>query len=378
LGDTTPSTGQNVPYLATAGSIFTQDNNALVGGTPVAEATATNPANGEREAITNQSATINATDQAFATVLKNLTSYSQNATPTLTNDDILTYGLSLRVEGSPPSASSTTFNAAPLTGTVLTGGVDGNVTNKFILISDTIPVGTDLNALPTAPTGWRVVYSSTLTTTLANQAVWSTTPPTFPAPAISRVGFIYDPDNVLTTDSPAIAPNTNIIGFSFSLRTESTFGTNGTIGGQIANITQAFGTSNGGAALVYDESGDQNPSNFNDSGTPGSNTPTTGVAAPADGTDPGNNSGTDPAGNTIGGGEDNIYNIPAPGVSAVLLGPEGAAGATGPTSNNDDFTNRGASFPDADTPANTDIALQISVKTYNRKRVVNNAYACPL
>lgn len=355
LGDTNPSAAQNVPYLNTPGSIYTQDNNALTGGAPVAEATATAPANGEREASVIQSATINATDLAFATVLKNLTTYSQNGTPNLTNDDLLTYGLSLRVEGSPPSASSTAYNAAPLTGTVLTGGVDGNITSRFILISDAIPTGTSLNALPVAPTGWRVVYSLSPIATLANQAIWTLTAPAFPATNVTRVGFIYDPDNNLATDSPAIAPNTAITGFSFLVRTNTTFSATGTTGGQIANIAQAFGTSNGGTALVYDESGDQNPSNFNDTGTPGSNTPTNGVATPgSQGIDPGNNSGTDPAGNTVGGGEDTVYNIPAPGTSAVLLGPEGAAGAIGPTNNNDDFTNRAASFPTLDTPLNTD------------------------
>lgn len=114
LGDTNPSAAQNVAYLNTPGSVFTADNNTLTGGTPIAEAAGTAPANGEREASNIQSATINATDQAFATILKNLSSYSQNGSVNLTNDDLLTYGLSLRVEGSPPSASSTTFNAAPL------------------------------------------------------------------------------------------------------------------------------------------------------------------------------------------------------------------------------------------------------------------------
>lgn len=158
----------------------------------------------------------------------------------------------------------------------------------------------------------------------------------------------------MATDSLAIAPNTNITGFSFLVRTTTTFSADGLTGGQIASIAQVFGTSNGGTTLVYDESGDQTPSNFTDAGTPGSNTPTTGVATPTiDGTDPGNNAGTDTTVSPFGG-EDHLLNIPAPGVSAVLLGPEGAAGATGPTNNNDDFTNRAASFPTLDTPANND------------------------
>ena len=362
LGDTTPSAAQNVAYLNTPGSVFTADNNTLTGGTPIAEAAGTAPANAEREASNIQSATINATDQAFATILKNLSSYSQNGSTNLTNDDLLTYGLSLRVEGSPPSASSTTFNAAPLTGTVLSGGVDTNITSKFILISDAIPFGTSLNAIPVAPVGWRVVYSTSLTSITADKAVWSTTPPaSFPATNVTRVGFIYAPDNPLgslssAANSRAIAPNTNITGFSFLVRTTTTFSVDGTTGGQIANIAQVFGTSNGGTTLVYDESGDQSPSNFTDAGTSttGANAPTTGVANPAnDGTDPGNNAGTDTTASPFGG-EDNILNIPTPGVSAVLLGPEGAAGATGPTSNNDDFTNRAASFPALDTPASND------------------------
>ncbi|PSB31750.1 hypothetical protein [Chlorogloea sp. CCALA 695] len=209
----------------------------------------------------------------------------------------------MRVEGSPPSASSTAFNATPLTGTVLSGGVDLNTTSKFILISDTIPFGTSLNAVSTPPTGWRVVYSESSTTTLPNtadKAVWSTTPPAN-LTTVTRVGFVYaplTPTGLLTNavNSPAIAPNTNITGFSFVVRTTTTFGSNGTTGGQIANIAQVFGTSNGGTTLVYDESGDQTPSNFNDAGTSttGSNTPRNGVATPGtDGTDPGNNTGTD-------------------------------------------------------------------------------------
>jgi hypothetical protein len=130
---------------------------------------------------------------------------------------------------------------------------------------------------------------------------------------------------------------TTVTGFSFQVVTSNIPIT----GGGVSNIAQVFGTTSGSTTLVYDESGDQNPSNFSDGPTPTPTpyTPTSttnnGVANPTtDGTDPGNNTGTGP------NGEDNIVTVAPP--SAVLNGPFGAPTAIGPTSNNDDFTNKAA------------------------------------
>ena len=92
------------------------------------------------------------------------------------------------------------------------------------------------------------------------------------------------------------------------------------------------------------------PSNFNDDGSRGSNTPTTGVAVPGtDGTDTAsNNTGTGP------GGEDNVYTVAPAGI--VLNGPNGQPAATGPTGNNDDFTNLSTPIPAGTAPGATDRA----------------------
>ncbi|MFN9208007.1 MAG: hypothetical protein ACK6C8_13705, partial [Pseudanabaena sp.] len=113
-------------------------------------------------------------------------------------------------------------------------------------------------------------------------------------------------------------------------------------GGVINNIAQVFGETVGDPTnrVVYDESGDQNPNNFEGAVPPAPEgtlfTPTTdnGVPNPAtQSTDPNNNNtGTGP------GGEVNIFPIvPAGG---ILNGPNNVPGAIGRTDNNDDFTNR--------------------------------------
>ncbi len=183
LGDTTPSSQQNVPYLPSSGSVFTVDNNGQT-STPIAEANLTAPANGEREASNNQSATINATSQAFAAILKS-SAHNNNNTPGITNDDKVTYGLSLRVDGNAPSGSS--LLAAPLIGTALSpGGVStggpADTTTKYILVSDAIPANTDLDSAPIPPTlDWKVVYTTSDPTLVkANEAAWTTITPTTP------------------------------------------------------------------------------------------------------------------------------------------------------------------------------------------------------
>ena len=336
LGDTGPNDNsaatQNQPDApdgSTAGEIRTVDN---ADGTAPGEAPGT-PSNGEREASVTQQILVGSQPQAFAAILKTRTAYSDSGTAAL-NDDVLTYGLSLRVDATAPSGTSG-LSPANLVGTT----VNGIGTNR-VLVSDAIPAGTVLTpaSTPTAPTTpgtWTVVYTiDSTTTTTANNATWTTTRP---ASGITRIGFVYD-----ATTTP-IAAGTTVNGFSFQVTTTGVTATT-----TIANIAQVFGqTAGGGTTLVYDESGDQTPSNFNDDGTVGSNTPTNGVANPAtDGVDSNNNNtGTGP------GGEANVYTVAAAGT--ILNGPNGQPGAVGPTNNNDDFTNKSSAVPAGQAPNTT-------------------------
>lgn len=302
------------------------------------------PSNGEREASANQQVLVGAQPQAFAAVLKTQGAYSDAGTVGVFNDDLQTYNLSLRVDNAAPVGTSASLIPADLEGTLVS--VNGSNINR-ILVSDAIPAGTVLStATPVAPAGWTVVYTDAPTaTTTANAALWQTTRAALAGP-VTRVGYVI---------STPVAKGTTVTGFSFQVVTSGLSATNG---GTIANIAQLFGeTVGGGTTIVYDESGDQTPTNFNDNGTRG---PNTGIDANGDGIpEPSIGTGVanpitdenDPTGNNTGtgvGGEDNIL-ILAP-TGAVLNGPIGAPAAVGPTSNNDDFTNQSTDIPAGTAP----------------------------
>lgn len=356
LGNT-PANAQNVLRSPDGGDVYTVDN---ANGSPNEVAGA--PVNGTREASnTSINVRVGSTVKTYslATILKTRTNYSNAGTTSIT-DDTLTYGLSLRVEGNDPTGQGIT--PAPLEGTNIqldTGS--GVTTQKRILISDAIPTGTDLKAVPTAPTGWIPVYTITPVTTDANAATWTTTAPGTLS-AVTRVGFIND-----TVTS--VAPNVTVNNFSIQLAVKG--GVNSPL--QVANIAQVFGQTPGTNAPVYDESGDQNPSNFD--GQPGNMTPPpdtdTGVvrdgvpdtlpessvddgfidtpATPETGVD-GNNDNTG-----VGqGGEANIFTIEIPVTSAVLNGPVNAPDAIGPSgTTNDDFTNKSSLVPAGTAPSSS-------------------------
>lgn len=205
-----------------------------------------------------------------------------------------------------------------------------------VLISDAIPVGTTLTGTPAAPSGWTVVYTVTPTSTTANGAAWTTTAPT-DLSTVTRLGFI---------SAGTVAKGAALTGFSYVVITT---GASPSAPTTVSNIAQAFGQTSGDTtnALVYDESGDQSPSNFNDDGSRASNVPTSGVANPAaDGTDTANNNtGTGP------GGEDLVYTVAPAGT--ILIGPSGAPAAVGPTDNTDDFTNQSTPLPAGTAPGQT-------------------------
>jgi hypothetical protein len=314
--------------------IRTVDNTGTANGD-----TAGNPVNNEREASAFQQITIGAQQQAFAAVLKTRTGYSNSGTSAL-NDDVLTYKLGLRVDNARPSGSSGALAPAALAGTPISVG---GVTVSRVLVSDAIPAQTVLTGTPTAPSGWTVVYTASPVGTIANAAAWFTNPTAIGGIAnAKRIGFI--------NDGP-IPPSTTVIdNFIFQVQTTGVTTTT-----TIANIAQVFGTTDGGGtAIVYDESGDSTPTNYNDNGTPGSTTPTTGVADPnTDGIDRGNNNGGDTLDPSLnGGGENNVYTLTEPGT--ILNGPNGQPGATGPTGGiNDDFTNKSSNVPEDQAPGST-------------------------
>ncbi len=324
----TPGDAQNQLRVADGGDVYTVDGTAA-GATPIPEAPGA-PVNGDREASATQSIPVSSNPQALAALLKT-SSVNNQGTPAI-NDDVINYSLTLRVQNTPPPGS-TNITPAPLQGT---GAINGLPAGNYVLISDAIPASTDLAGAATltpalTAAGWQVIYTTDPVTTNANAATWTlTTPGAFPATAVTRVGF------VLNTDvRGAIPAGTTLSGFSFPVAPEAAFVAAG--GGDVVNIAQVFGRTAGTNNPVYDESGDQNPSNYNDDGTPGSQVPTDGVAVPGNGIDPGSNTGTGP------GGENNRVTLTPP--IGVLNGPQGQPAAVGPTGINDDFTNRTAPVP---------------------------------
>ncbi|MEH2239705.1 beta strand repeat-containing protein [Nostoc sp.] len=352
LGNT-PGDAQNQLRNPDGGDVFSVDNpdNSVTGevsGTPV---------NGTREASATEQIKVGVTlkTYALATILKVRSGYN-NAGTTAITDDKLTYDLSLRVESNDPTGQGIT--PAALTGTSIKVNT---VTGNYILVSDAIPAGTDLAVAPTAPPGWQTVYTTDPVTTDANTASWTTTAPPSLA-SVTRVGFINNPATITS-----IAPGTTVNGFSIQLAVKST-----AISPLIvANIAQLFGQTPTSNFPVYDESGDQNPSNYD--GPPGNMTPPPGTdsngdgvpdtlpatsvddgyintpASPETGTDTGNNNtGSGP------GGEANVFTVQAPVASSVLNGPQNAPDATGPSGlTNDDFTNKSSLVPAGTAPNTT-------------------------
>ncbi|WP_066382444.1 MULTISPECIES: hypothetical protein [unclassified Anabaena] len=362
LGETTPAeTATNSPRAGSVNDnrdVYTVDN---LNGTP--EEVTGLPANGVVEGSAAASITVSPKYYSLATILKTRGNYSNNGTPGDITDDTIDYNLSLRVESSDVTGQSIT--PSPLAGSTVPGLPGSN-----ILVADAIPFGTQLAVAPTVPTGWQVVYSTTPVTTSANVATWTTVQPG-DLGTVTRIGFIKP-----TTDGDTntyLAANGQSTSFSMQLRVR----TGQTAPLTIANIAQVFGKTPETNAPVLDESGDQNPSNFDGTSgnmTPPSNTDTNGDNVPdqlpptvPDGyitdpkTDPSdlNTTGTDTAGDNTGdtnnpganaGGEANVFSV---NVSSVVNGPNGSPDAVGPTDNNDDFTNRSSNVPANTAPGST-------------------------
>jgi len=321
LGDTGPNDNtaatQNQPLTAGTGDLTTIDVDPTVA-----------PVNGTREASATDSRPFasNNAPLALATVLKTSSLTSNNGTPAVPTDDEITYDLGMRVESVVPAGN--VFQAAPLEGTAL-ASLDGAAATR-ILISDAIPEGTALTGVNTSlPTGWTPVYSLVAPAGTDPLGVaWTTVAPT-DLSTVERVGFIHN---------GPLAPGYATTGLTFTVDTRDL----PAAGGDIDNIAQVFGETVGDPTdeVVYDESGDQNPNNF-DGNTPpdatGSNYPAGGDDGVAD--EP--NDGIDTVGDNTGNGPDGEINriTIIPPNDDILNGPDGTPGAVGPNNDNDDFTN---------------------------------------
>lgn len=297
------------------------------------------PSNGSREASAEQNRPFAGADNplALATVLKRSAVTGNN--PSSAQDDQITYTLGLRVESEPPIG--TTFQAASLEATEI-ANVDGSAA-QAILVADAIPEGTVLQSVGTLPPGWSIVYSTTAAASSEPLTVpWTATPPTNLS-TVTRIGFIHK--GPLSAGYSVNNLNFTVVTSNLPLE-----------GGRINNIAQAFGETVGDPdnEVVYDESGDQDPNNFEGSTPPdlsGTNYPAggdNGIADPvADGVDTDNtNSGSGP------GGEVNQVSIVPPN-DDILNGPDGVPGASGPTDANDDFTNLSTAVPVGVAPGDT-------------------------
>ncbi|MEH1873802.1 beta strand repeat-containing protein [Nostoc sp.] len=320
----TPGDAQNQPRSADGGDVYTVDNNNAAGAS----------INGVREASVTQKITVGNTakTKALATILKTKTAYDNAGTSSL-SDDLLTYGLSLRVESNDVTNSGVT--PAALAGTTIS--LDGAA---HILVSDAIPANTVLNATPTAPTGWKVVYTTTATTTNAESATWSYTAPGSLS-SVTRIGFVNDP-SVVTS----VGTGTTVSGFNIQVKASGIAAN--TPSATISNIAQVAGTTAGDpTSKVYDNSGDQNPDNYNSSNNTFATTPDAGTTSTTTDTQ-NNNTATN---STTGAVNTTTLTVPSP--TSVLNGPNGAPDAVGPTNNSDDFTNKSALIPPNIAPGST-------------------------
>lgn len=288
-----------------------------------------------REASASQSKPFASADNplALATVLKDATVVGNSSTSAA--DDQITYALGLRIESVVPPGS--TFQAGSLEGTDIQ--LDGSL-QKRVLVSDAIPANTVLQSVSTPPSGWTVVYSTVaaasshpLAASTSPATTWSTTAPANLS-TVTRIGFI---------NNGPLAPGFSVAGLKFTVVTSGL-----TASGVINNLAQVLGSTVGGPTgnIVYDESGDQDPSNFfnNSPGAPYNND--NGVADPANGIDPGGNTGAG------AGGEVNQVSISLT-TSSILNGPQNTPTAVGPNDDNDDFTNQSTSVPVNIGPAGT-------------------------
>jgi hypothetical protein len=298
------------------------------------------PSNGTREAQATQTLRIGATPEALATISLEI---KQPFNPA---DNTINFGLSLNVADTlPPNLNG--ISPTDLTGTSVS--IDGQ-SKVGILISDAIPLGTKFVAAVSPNTNWTPIYfyssTSISSTDRANNVQWSTIAPDANTTLnVRRVGFFRNDSRIPKgTTVNGFEVKVEIIDFS---RTE------------IYNIAQVFGTQpqnpnnsadkTPGTKLIFDESGDILPNNYNDDGTAGAEDAAEqpilypGVLdATVPPNDPRSPVRIGSASSSTGSPDGEFLLIPfqAAAPPALKNGPREQPTAVGVTNDNDDFTNK--------------------------------------
>jgi hypothetical protein len=348
--------GANDPQDQDVRTLTADNANTAVDGDPV---------NGQREASATNTVTVGSNPLALTRIRKTNAGFTDGSSATSLSDNIITYNLELDVLNQKLAGyNNFAYNPAALEGrdyrTVNAGspsitGTGIASTSNLILISDAIPANTKLSEDVADNGQWKAVYSSSPLSTAAEKATWTSTAPANQTARdlITRVGWVYD------ASTNKIAAGTTQTGFSFKVVTSGLTNT----ATSVYNMAQTFGSTDDGnatttgGAITFDESGDENPNNFNDDGTSGpdetvgdSNTEF-GVA------NPGNNENNVDANNnnTATGtpaGEVNKVIVTLPAVASNLRnGPNNLPDATGgifnasPADDNHDFQNLGVGTP---------------------------------
>jgi hypothetical protein len=298
------------------------------------------PSNGTREAQATQTLKVGNTPEALATINLEI---KQPFNPA---DNTINFGLSLNVADTlPPNFSG--ISPTDLTGTNV--AIDGQP-KIGILIANAIPLGTKFVAVVTPDNTWVPIYfySSTAigSTDQANNAAWSTTPPDAnTALNVRRVGFFRN--------DYRIPKGTTATGFEIKVEVTDFSRT------EIYNIAQVFGTQPAdpnnpadktpSSRLIFDESGDSQPNNYNADGTAGvKDTAQQPILYPGilDATVPTNDPrsplriGQASSSSSSPDGEFLLVPFKAAAPPALKNGPREQPTAVGPTNDNDDFTNK--------------------------------------
>ena len=403
LNSTDFSGTQNQPDIdaTVANDVQARDVRTVTADSPPAEV-AGDPVNGQREASATQIKTIGSAALAMPIIEKVNAGVDDGGTPADLSDNVVTYNLNLEVAGdSDPQVvgyADFPYNAADLEGRdystgarqfTIAGLPQAQQTN-LILVSDAVPANTTIDiASVTAPNGnWTPVYTVSPLTTPADEAVWTDDPSGLTAANITRVGWVYNARATTLATNPgngSIAAGSSVTGFNFDVVTTGLSNT----ATAIYNIAQIFGSTDNnedgtGGLIVYDESGDQNPTNLSDDGTFGPDeTATTTITDINDIDGDGNTTETlnvfgydnnvaeanqDPNNDNTGTGDAGEYNTvtvaPNAVTSDILNGPDGSPAAVGdifgvvPADDNHDFQNLAAPSPapaDASTDAEGDV-----------------------
>ncbi|HEY9828748.1 MAG TPA: hypothetical protein V6D19_25280, partial [Stenomitos sp.] len=333
------------------------------------------PVNGQREASA-KSDELSFADSvkplALTQVTKVNTLVKANDT-TKVNDDQISYELGLNIKDQPNDK----FKPAALEGTPIK--LNGTLTPR-ILVSDSLPDKTKLESVDFAalPSGWQVVYTTDALTkapvvdvandaTGANAANWQVlnAGDTIPA-TVTRIGFINE---------GSITPNKSVAGFKFTINTSGYSGTD--TQAVVANMAQGFGQTVGDPnnEVVYDESGDANPNNFDGTTPPDAsgsnykpNVDGSGQVTDVEAT------GVDTGNNNQGSGAKGEANVVTINTSSAFIfnGPKGSPTAVGPNDNNDDFSNRSSKLADNIDASGIGGAATIDPSAVTFTNTVNN------